>query len=115
MAVVLEDARNLLRTLIRSIDKKVDFSVVLHSGDRPGIAVTMSLQKHTATVVIPEEQLDGIADDTIRRAQLRTSLKRTLDRMTFKPNDVVSTKMLRGTTIEGGFFRIQQGSRGGRR
>jgi hypothetical protein len=115
MAVVLEDARNLLRTLIRSIDKKVDFSVVLHSGDRPGVAVTMSLQKHSATVVITEEQLDGLAEDTIRRAQLRTSLKRTIDRMTFKPNDVVSTKMLRGAVVDGGFFRVQQGSRGGRR
>ena len=115
MAVVLEDARNLLRTLIRSIDKKVDFSVVLHSGDRPGVAVTMTLHKNSATVVIPEEQLEGLAEDTIRRAQLRTSLKRTIDRMTFKPNDVVSTKMLRGAVVDGGFFRVQQGSRGGRR
>jgi hypothetical protein len=115
MAVVLEEARKLLRTLIRSIDKKVDFSVVLHSGDRPGVAVTMSLQKHNATMVITEEQLEGLEDDLIRRAQLRTSLKRTIDRMTFKPNDVVSTKMLRGAVVDGGFFRVQQGFRGGRR
>jgi hypothetical protein len=35
--------------------------------------------------------------------------------MTFKPNQVVSTKMIRAAVTEGGFFRIQQGGRGGRR
>ncbi len=115
MTVALEDARKLLRTVIRSIDKKVEFSAALHSGDRPGVALTLSLQKHQATMVIPEEQLEGIENDSIRRAQLRTSLKRTIDRMTFKPNHVVSTKMLRGSVTEGGFFRVQQGFRSGRR
>lgn len=115
MTVALEDARNLLRTLIRSIDKKVDFSAALHSGDRPGVALTLSLQKHQATVVIAETQLEGIEHDLIRRAQLRTLLKRTIDRMTFKPNDVVSTKMVRAAVTDGGFFRVQQGFRGGRR
>jgi hypothetical protein len=66
-------------------------------------------------MVIPAEQLEGIENDSIRRAQLRTSLKRTIDRMTFKPNQVVSTKMIRATVTEGGFFRVQQGNRGGRR
>jgi len=115
MSVVLEEARSLLRTLIRSIDKKVEFSATLHSGDRPGVAVTLSLHKNQATMVIPEDQLEGVESDPIRRAQLRTSLKRTIDRMTFKPNDVVSTKMVRGSVVDGGFFRVQQGSRGGRR
>jgi hypothetical protein len=115
MSVVLEDARNLLRTLIRSIDKKVEFSASLHSGDRPGVAVTVSLQKTHATIVIPQDQLEGIEGDSIRRAQLRTSLKRTIDRMTFKPNHVVSTKMVRAAVTDGGFFRVQQGNRGGRR
>ena len=115
MSVVLEDARNLLRTLLRSIDKKIDFSATLHSGDRPGVAVTVSHHKQHATIVIPEDQLEGIENDSIRRAQLRTSLKRTIDRMTFKPNHVVSTKMVRSAVTDGGFFRVQQGNRGGRR
>jgi hypothetical protein len=115
MSIVLEEARTLLRTLIRSIDKKVEFSATLHSGDRPGVAVTLALQKHQATMVIPEDQLEGVERDLIRRAQLRTSLKRTIDRMTFKSNDVVSTKMVRGSVVDGGFFRVQQGSRGFRR
>ena len=87
----------------------MDFSAALHSGDRPGVAVTLSLQKHQAKMVIPQEQLEAAEQDTIRRAQLRTSLKRTIDRMTFKPNDVVSTKMVRASVTDGGFFRIQQG------
>jgi hypothetical protein len=115
MSITLEDSRSLLRTLIRSIDKKVDFSAALNTGDRPGVALTLSLQKHHAKMVISEEQLDGVEDDPIRRAQLRTALKRTIDRMTFKPNDVVSTKMVRASVTDGGFFRIQQGSRTGRR
>ena len=111
----LEDARTLLRTLIRSIDKKVEFSVSLHSGDRPGVALSLALQKHKAELVIPADQLEGVENDSIRRAQLRTSLKRTLDRMTFKPHQVVSTKMVRAAVTDGGFFRVQQGFRGGRR
>ena len=70
MTVVLEDARNLLRTLIRSIDKKVEFSASLNAGDRPGVAVTLSLHKNRATIVISEEQLNGVEQDSIRRAQL---------------------------------------------
>ena len=115
MTVVLEDARNLLRTLIRSIDKKVEFSASLNAGDRPGVAVTLSLHKNRATIVVSEAQLNGVEQDSIRRAQLRTQLKRAIDRMTFKPNDVVSTKMVRGAVTDGGFFRVQQGNRTGRR
>jgi len=115
MAVALEEARNLLRTLIRSIDKKVEFSAALHTGDRPGVAVSLSLLKCQAKMVIPQEQLEAAEQDPIRRAQLRTSLKRTIDRMTFKPNAVVSTKMVRASVTDGGFFRVQQGSRTGRR
>jgi hypothetical protein len=115
MAITLEGARNQLRTLIRSIDKKVDFSAALHAGDRPGVALTLSLQKHQAKMVVSHETLEAAEQDPIRRAQLRTSLKRAIDRMTFKPNDVVSTKMVRAAVTDGGFFRIQQGNRGGRR
>jgi len=116
MTIVLENARNILRTLIRSIDKKVDFSATLHSGDRPGVALTLTLQHKHATLIVPEDQLEGIETDSIRRAQLRTLLKRTLDRMTFKQTDIASTKMLRGAVSDGGFFRVQQsGYRSGRR
>lgn len=115
MSITLEDSRNLLRTLIRSIDKKVEFSATLNTGDRPGVALSLTLQKNQAKMVISEEQLEGVEDDPIRRAQLRTALKRTIDRMTFKSNDVVSTKMMRATVTDGGFFRVQQGSRTGRR
>jgi hypothetical protein len=116
MTIVLENARNMLRTVIRSIDKKVDFSATLHSGDRPGVALTLTHQHKHASLIIPEDQLEGIETDSIRRAQLRTLLKRTIDRMSFKQIDIASTKMLRGAVSDGGFFRVQQsGYRGGRR
>jgi hypothetical protein len=115
MTTTLEGARNQLRTLIRSIDKKVEYSVALHTGEKPGVALTLALQKQQAKMVITQETLEAAEQDPIRRAQLRTSLKRTIDRMTFKPNDVVSTKMVRAAVTDGGFFRVQQGSRTGRR
>ena len=115
MPLVLEDARAMLRTLIRTIDRKADFSVSLQEGEQPGVAVTMTLRKRKTTIVIPAGDLEGAAQDSMRRSQLRTTLKRAIDRMTFEPQEIASTKMLRGTVVEGGFFRIQQGSRGGRR
>jgi len=115
MTVGIEDTRSLLRTVIRTIDKKVEFVATPHAGS-PGIALTLSRQKDQATIVIPEDQLEGVEHDSIRRARLRTLLKRTIDRMTFKQTDIASTKMLRGSVTDGGFFRVQQsGYRSGRR
>jgi hypothetical protein len=115
MPFVLEDVKELLRGLIRSIDRKADFSVSLLEGDRPGASVTMSLRKHSTTVVVPVEHLEAAAQFSIRRAQLRTTLKRAIDRMMFAPDEIASTKMLRGAVVDGGFFRPMQGNRGGRR
>jgi hypothetical protein len=115
MTVVLEDARTLLRTLVRSIDKGIDYTVALHEGDRPGVTLNVSFRKASATILIPAEQLENAQQDSMQRAQLRTSIKRTVDRMTFKPNEVASTKMVRGAVVDGGFFRTQSGPRGGGR
>jgi hypothetical protein len=114
MSIVLEDARAMLRTIIRTIDRKAEFSVSLQEGDSPGVAVTMALRKHKATVVVPADQIEAAAQSSMRRSQLRTTLKRAIDRMMFESEPIARTKMVRGTYVEGGFFRVQQG-RGGRR
>jgi hypothetical protein len=114
MALVLEDAKAMLRTIIRSIDKKADYSVSLVDGDRPGVAVSLSARKRNTTVSIPAEDLEAARHDSMRRSQLRTTLKRALDRMAFQPMPVADTKMLRATMTEGGFFRPAQGGRGRR-
>jgi hypothetical protein len=116
MPLVLENVKELMRGLIRSIDRKADFSVSLLEGERPGASVTVNLRKHTTTVFVPAEQIEAAAKFSMHRSTLRTTLKRAIDRMMFEPEAIASTKMLRGTVVEGGFFRTQQGGgRGGRR
>jgi hypothetical protein len=116
MPLSLEDARATLRTVIRSIDKKVEFSVALDDGTRPGVTVALARQKDKATIAISQEQLEAAIGDSMARSNLRGMLKRTIDRMSFRPNEVASTKMVRGTITDDGFFRPRQGGfRGGRR
>ena len=116
MTVELDHARSLLRTLIRSIDKKVDFIASASESDTPGVSVALSRQTLHTTIVIPQEQIDAAGESSIYRSQLRTLLKRTIDRMTFRQTDFASTKMVRGAVTDGGFFRSQNsGYRSGRR
>lgn len=115
MPPALEDERALLRTLIRSIDKKADFSVTLQDGDRPCVEVSLQVRKQKLSVLIPLSQFENAEENSMRRSELRTMIKRAIDRATFEPKDIASTKMVRGTMVEGGFFRSPQGGRGGRR
>jgi hypothetical protein len=116
MTQPLDDARVLLRTLIRSIDKKVDFSASLSEADTPGVAVALSRQTLHAAITIPQEQLTAAEGSSIHRSQVRTALKRAIDRMMFRQTDFASTKMVRGAVTDGGFFRSQTSAyRSGRR
>lgn len=109
MPLTLEEQRTLLRTVIRSIDRKADFSASLQEGDQHGLVVSLALRKYKANVFVSTEQIEGAAQDTMRRSQLRTLIKRALDRAMFEPAPIASTKMMRGKVIEGGFFRSDQG------
>jgi hypothetical protein len=113
--MALEEARTLLRTLLRTIDRKADLSVSPYEGDRPGVNLTVTLRKHTINLVIPVQDLEAATQDSMRRSQLRSTIKRAIDRVTFAAPAIVSTKMVRGAAVEGGFFRPQQGHRTGRR
>ena len=115
MPLTLEEQRSLLRTVVRSIDKKADFNASLQEGDQPGLIVNLQLRKYKVNVFISTDQIEGAAQDSIRRSQLRIVLKRALDKAMFEPATIASTKMMRGKVIEGGFFRSDQGNRGGRR
>lgn len=111
--LVLEETRTLLRNVIRTIDKNADFSVSLQEGNQPGVAVALSLRGHKTSLSIPSDKI-AAASNLIGRNELRTKLKRALDLIAFTPSTITSTKMLRGTVIEGGFFRTQNNSRGRR-
>src|SRR6185436_10313222 len=109
MPLTSDDQRSMLRSVIRSIDKKAEFTISARDDDQPGIVVTLSIRKYKAAVSIPAEQIEGATQDSMRRSQLRTLLKRAIDRASFEPGTIASTKMMRGKVIEGGFFRSQQG------
>lgn len=118
MPVSLEEAKQLVWTLVRGIDRKAELTVVPATGDVPGVAATVSLRKHKTTLVISVRDLEGALTSSMQRSQLRTTIKRAIDRMTFIALPVASTKTIRGPMVDGGFFRSQPGGysqRGGRR
>ncbi len=114
MTLAPENANTILRSLIRSIDKRAEYTMTLTKGERPGVMVSLSMRKRSTTVAIPMEVLTAAEHDSMRRNQLRTTLKRALDRMLFVTAPVASTKMLRATTQTEGFFRPPPGGRGRR-
>lgn len=109
MASALENADGIIRPLIRGIDKRAEYSLALEQGDRPGVAVTLSLRKRTTTVRISSDDLSAAAENLLRRNQVRTAIKRALDLMLFEKIPLASTKMLRGDTSAEGFFRPPPG------
>jgi hypothetical protein len=117
MSLPLAEARAQITALVRTIDRKADLDVALQEGDRPAVVANISLRKNKTTVVIPIRDLENAKDDSIQRSNLRQTLKRAIDKMSFTVIPYASTKLTRGPVVDGGFFRSQQGGgqRGGRR
>lgn len=116
MALTLDEARNVLWTLVRTIDRKADLTVTAHTGgEEPGVNAIVTLRKSKATLVISARDIEAAKESTISRSQLRTTIKRAIDRATFAPPPMASTKVNRGPEIDGGFFRNQGGPRSPRR
>jgi hypothetical protein len=112
VTLTLTDADTILRPLIRSIDKRAEYSIALREGERSEVAVTLSMRRQTTTVTIPVDALTAARQDSMRRNQLRTTLKRALDKMMFVSSPIASTKMLRAATQAEGYFRVPSGRRG---
>lgn len=116
MALTLDEARTVLWTLVRSIDRKADLVVTAQTGgDEPGVNATVTLRKSKASLVIAARDIEAAQESTISRSTLRTTIKRAIDRATFAPPPMASTKVNRGPEIDGGFFRSQGGPRSPRR
>jgi hypothetical protein len=116
MTVTLEDARTLLTSMVRTIDRKADVVVVAQPGGEAGVTATVTLRKHKAVLAIPARDIEAAKQSSMQHAQLRTTVKRAIDRAAFTVTPMASTKTARGPEIDGGFFRGgQQGFRGGRR
>jgi hypothetical protein len=117
MTLALDKANEIVRSIVRTIDKRAEFDAKsVAEGDRPALTGILSMRRHSTTVTIPLEALTAATENATRRHELRTTLKRHLDRMTFVSTPATSTKMTRPSTSADGFFRPPNtGKRGGKR
>jgi len=88
-----EDA--LLREIIRSIDKKLDYTVRDIDGSR--FNLHLSLKGHEATVSLTLEDLTAALTDVVKRHQVRQKIKARRDHMDDSrfQKDVLGTKAAR--------------------
>lgn len=111
---VYQEEEVLLRDIIRSIDKKLDYSV--KEGEGSHFNVTLKLRGHQGDVLLDLEDLTAAKSDMIRRHQFRQKIKNCRDHIdkTRYGSDVLglrSAKILRAAPkpepmpSRGGFSR----------
>ena len=100
-----ENTEDLIRTLVRSIDKRAEYSLAPAADDATRIMVSISLRKRTSTVGLKLDDLAAAGQNLMRKNQVRTTLKRAIDRMMFETTPIASTAMLRPDSQADGFFR----------
>ena len=76
---VFQEEENLLRDIIRSIDKKVDYTAKEGQGSR--FSVHVKLRSHEADVMLDIEDLKAARTDMVRRHQIRQKLKARCDHL----------------------------------
>jgi hypothetical protein len=97
---VFQEEENLLRDIIRSIDKRVDYSAKEGEGSR--FTIRVKLRNHEADVVLDLEDLKTARTDMVRRHQIRQKIKARCDHLDKSRygDDVLglkSAKILRAT------------------
>ena len=70
---VFQEEENLLRDIIRSIDKRVDYSA--KEGEGTKFIIHLKLRGHEGEVIIDMEDLSAAKEDMIRRHQIRQKIK----------------------------------------
>lgn len=76
---VFQEEESVLRTIIRSIDKKVDYSA--KEGDGSRFTVHVKLRGHEADVVLDLEELKAAKLDMVARHQIRQKIKARCDHL----------------------------------
>jgi len=76
---VFQDEENLLRVIIRSVDKKIDYSA--REGDGTKFTVHLKLKNHQGDVMLDLEDLTAAKQDQIRRHQIRQKIKACCDHL----------------------------------
>jgi hypothetical protein len=70
---VFQEEENLLRDIIRSINKRVDYSA--KEGEGTKFVIHLKLRGHEGEVIIDMEDLSAAKEDMIRRHQIRQKIK----------------------------------------
>jgi len=76
---VFQEEENLLRNIIRSIDKRVDYSAKEGEGSR--FTVHIKLRAHECDVVLDLEDLKAAKTDMVKRHQIRQKIKAKTDHL----------------------------------
>ena len=76
---VFQEEENLLREIIRSIDKRVDYSAKEGAGSH--FTVHVKLRGHEADVVLDLEDLKAARTDMVKRQQIRRKIKARCDHL----------------------------------
>lgn len=76
---VFQEEENLLRDIIRSFDKRVDYSAKEGEGSR--FTIHVKLRGHEADVVLDLEDLKAAKTDMVRRHQIRQKIKARCDHL----------------------------------
>ena len=70
---VFQEEESLLRDIIRSVDKRIDYSA--KEGDGTKFLIHVKLRNHEGEVVLDLEDLKAAKNDMIRRHQIRQKIK----------------------------------------
>jgi hypothetical protein len=76
---VFQAEENLLREIIRSIDKKIDYSA--REGEGSKFSLHLKLKNHEGDVILDLEDLQTAKQDQIRRHQIRQKIKARCDHL----------------------------------
>lgn len=76
---VFQEEESLLRDIIRSIDKRLDYSAKEGAGTR--FIVHLKLRGHESDVVLDLEDLKSARTDTVKRHQIRHKIKARCDHL----------------------------------
>ena len=70
---VFQEEENLLRDIIRSVDKKIDYSAKEGEGTR--FTISVKLRNHEGEIILDLEDLKTAKTDMIRRHRIRQKIK----------------------------------------
>ncbi|MGH7774519.1 MAG: hypothetical protein ACREQA_20025 [Candidatus Binatia bacterium] len=94
---VLKESEGILRGIIRSIDKNLDYTLIDSAEVQgPRCALKLSLRGREATVSLSIDDLRSAGEDVVRKNAIRQKIKSTRDHMMDNHlPDVLGTKIAR--------------------